>query len=193
MQQQQPHPRIPPPAAHHDPSRYSNFGFNVQRPPAAQELGLLRRGAAPSPPSDRNYLSVSANITTTHPYALSKTSFLLELKALGANIHIQQIAVLADAASMPLPVAHTFPVGTLFTQYTSSISGEQRKQHWTRGESLTERGSTSKTAGTCAKGFSVPEIKANVVEIAKSFRNNHFAAAALKTVGGTKLTLLQDI
>ncbi|KAM7168759.1 ligand-dependent nuclear receptor corepressor-like protein isoform 12-T13 [Macrochelys suwanniensis] len=44
-----------------------------------------------------------------------------------------------------------------------------------------------------AKDFSVPEIKGNVIEIAKYFRNNHFAAAALKKVGGTKLTLPQDV
>ncbi|XP_073535074.1 uncharacterized protein [Phyllobates terribilis] len=44
-----------------------------------------------------------------------------------------------------------------------------------------------------AKDLSVPEIKANVVEIAKYFRNNHFAAAALKRMGGTKLTLPQDV
>nr|XP_048724070.1 uncharacterized protein LOC125644334 [Caretta caretta] len=43
-----------------------------------------------------------------------------------------------------------------------------------------------------AKDFSVPEIKANVVEIAKYFRNNCYAAAALKKVEGTKLTLPQD-
>ncbi|XP_050805718.1 uncharacterized protein LOC127049204 [Gopherus flavomarginatus] len=44
-----------------------------------------------------------------------------------------------------------------------------------------------------AKDFSVPEIKINVVEIAKYFCNNHFAVAALKKVGGTKLTLPQDV
>ncbi|KAM7165749.1 uncharacterized protein RBU57_006893 [Macrochelys suwanniensis] len=44
-----------------------------------------------------------------------------------------------------------------------------------------------------AKDFSVPVIKANVVEIAKYFRNNHFAAAALKKVGGTKPTLPQVV
>ncbi|XP_073506891.1 uncharacterized protein [Phyllobates terribilis] len=44
-----------------------------------------------------------------------------------------------------------------------------------------------------AKDLSVPEIKANVVEIAKYFRNNHFAAAALKRMGGTKLTLPQNV
>nr|XP_048719755.1 uncharacterized protein LOC125642430 isoform X1 [Caretta caretta] len=44
-----------------------------------------------------------------------------------------------------------------------------------------------------AKDFSVPQIKANVVEIAKYFRINHFAVAALKKVGGTKLTVPQDV
>ncbi|EMP39082.1 Hairy/enhancer-of-split related with YRPW motif protein 2 [Chelonia mydas] len=44
-----------------------------------------------------------------------------------------------------------------------------------------------------AKDFNAPEIKANVLEIAKYFCNNHFAAAALKKVGGTKLTFPQDV
>nr|XP_048705880.1 uncharacterized protein LOC125636583 [Caretta caretta] len=58
---------------------------------------------------------------------------------------------------------------------------------------LTTYGCSAHLTHLLVKDFSVPEIKANVVEIAKYFRNNHFAAAALKKVGGTKLTLPQDV
>lgn len=44
-----------------------------------------------------------------------------------------------------------------------------------------------------AKGLFVPEIKNNVAEIAKHFRNNHFVASALKIMGGIELTLPQNV
>ncbi|XP_053891051.1 dnaJ homolog subfamily C member 9 isoform X1 [Malaclemys terrapin pileata] len=85
-------------------------------------------------------------------------------------------------------------VRSLVTDNVANVS-KMRRNLEEREESpkLITYGCSAHLMHLLAKDFGVPEIKANVVEIAKYFRNNHFASAALKKVGGTKLTLPQDV
>ncbi|XP_073415149.1 uncharacterized protein [Dendrobates tinctorius] len=85
-------------------------------------------------------------------------------------------------------------VRSLVTDNAANVSKMRRDLEEQGGNTklLITYGCSAHLLHLLAKDLSVPEIKANV-EIAKYFRNNHFAAAALKRMGGTKLTLLQDV
>ncbi|XP_073520018.1 uncharacterized protein [Phyllobates terribilis] len=85
-------------------------------------------------------------------------------------------------------------VRSLVTDNAANVSKMRRNLEEQGGNTklLITYGCSAHLLHLLAKDLSVPEIKANVVEIAKYFRNNHFAAAALKRMGGTKLTL-QDV
>ncbi|XP_073529434.1 uncharacterized protein [Phyllobates terribilis] len=86
-------------------------------------------------------------------------------------------------------------VRSLVTDNAANVSKMRRNLEEQGGNTklLITYGCSAHLLHLLAKDLSVPEIKANVVEIAKYFRNNHFAAAALKRMGGTKLTLPQDV
>ncbi|XP_069586836.1 uncharacterized protein [Ranitomeya imitator] len=86
-------------------------------------------------------------------------------------------------------------VRSLVTDNAANVSKMRRDLEEQGGNTklLITYGCSAHLLHLLAKDLSVPEIKANVVEIAKYFRNNHFAAAALKRMGGTKLTLPQDV
>ncbi|XP_073493817.1 uncharacterized protein [Phyllobates terribilis] len=86
-------------------------------------------------------------------------------------------------------------VHSLVTDNAANVSKMRRNLEEQGGNTklLITYGCSAHLLHLLAKDLSVPEIKANVVEIAKYFRNNHFAAAALKRMGGTKLTLPQDV
>ncbi|XP_073422200.1 uncharacterized protein [Dendrobates tinctorius] len=86
-------------------------------------------------------------------------------------------------------------VRSLVTDNAANVSKMRRDLEEQGGNTklLITYGCSAHLLHLLAKYLSVPEIKANVVEIAKYFRNNHFAAAALKRMGGTKLTLPQDV
>ncbi|CAM2100026.1 unnamed protein product [Caretta caretta] len=82
-------------------------------------------------------------------------------------------------------------VRSLVTDNAANVSKMRRNYFEESEESpkLITYGCSAHLMHLLAKDFSVSEIKANVVEIAKK----HFAVAALKKVGGTKLTLPQDV
>ncbi|XP_067412762.1 heterogeneous nuclear ribonucleoprotein U-like protein 1 isoform X2 [Emydura macquarii macquarii] len=65
----------------------------------------------------------------------------------------------------------------------------------TEGCSLITYGCSAHLMHLLAKDLSMssPGIKENVVEVAKYFRNNHFASASLKRAGGSRLILPQDV
>ncbi|XP_053129737.1 uncharacterized protein LOC128335458 [Hemicordylus capensis] len=85
-------------------------------------------------------------------------------------------------------------VRSLVTDNAANVSKMRRNLEEQEGNTkLITYGCSADLLHLLAKDLSVPEIKTNVVEIAKYFRNNHFAAAALKRMGGTKLTLPQDV
>ncbi|XP_073493834.1 uncharacterized protein [Phyllobates terribilis] len=86
-------------------------------------------------------------------------------------------------------------VRSLVTDNAAKVSKMRRNLEEQGGNTklLITYGCSAHLLHLLAKDLSVPEKKANVVEIAKYFRNNHFAAAALKRMGGTKLTLPQDV
>ncbi|XP_073526372.1 uncharacterized protein [Phyllobates terribilis] len=85
-------------------------------------------------------------------------------------------------------------VRSLVTDNAANVSKMRRNLEEQGGNTkMLTYGCSAHLLHLLAKDLSVPEIKANVVEIAKYFRNNHFAAAALKRMGGTKLTLPQDV
>ncbi|XP_053164622.1 uncharacterized protein LOC128350389 [Hemicordylus capensis] len=85
-------------------------------------------------------------------------------------------------------------VCSLVTDNAANVSKMRRNLEEQEGNTkLITYGCSAHLLHLLAKDLSVPEIKTNVVEIAKYFRNNHFAAAALKRMGGTKLTLPQDV
>ncbi|XP_053102956.1 uncharacterized protein LOC128323583 [Hemicordylus capensis] len=85
-------------------------------------------------------------------------------------------------------------VRSLVTDNAANVSKMRRNLEEQEGNTkLITYGCSAHLLHLLAKDLSVPEIKTNVVEIAKYFRNNHFAAAALKRMGGTKLTLPQDV
>ncbi|XP_073538136.1 uncharacterized protein [Phyllobates terribilis] len=86
-------------------------------------------------------------------------------------------------------------VRSLVTDNAANVSKMRRnlKEQGGNTKLLITYGCSAHLLHLLAKDLSVPEIKANVVEIAKYFCNNHFAAAALKRMGGTKLTLPQDV
>ncbi|KAM7165779.1 uncharacterized protein RBU57_006912 [Macrochelys suwanniensis] len=81
---------------------------------------------------------------------------------------------------------------SLVTDNAANVS-KMRRIYLEESPKLITYGCSAHLMHLLARDFSVPEIKANVVEIAKYFRNNHFTAAALKKVGRTKLTLPQDV
>nr|XP_048705020.1 uncharacterized protein LOC125636225 [Caretta caretta] len=82
-------------------------------------------------------------------------------------------------------------VRSLITDNATNVSKMRRNLE--ESSKLTTYGCSAHLMHLLDKGFSVPEIKANVVEIAKYFCINHFAAAALKKVQESKLTLPQDV
>ncbi|XP_053169546.1 double zinc ribbon and ankyrin repeat-containing protein 1 isoform X2 [Hemicordylus capensis] len=85
-------------------------------------------------------------------------------------------------------------VRSLVTDNAANVSKMRRNLEEQEGNTkLITYGCSAHLLHLLAKDLSVLEIKTNVVEIAKYFCNNHFAAAALKRMGGTKLTLPQDV
>ncbi|KAM7178000.1 uncharacterized protein RBU57_001791 [Macrochelys suwanniensis] len=81
---------------------------------------------------------------------------------------------------------------SVVTDNVANVS-KMRRNYLEESPKLITYGCSAHLMHLLAKDFSVSEITANVAEIEKYFHNNHFAAAVLKKVGGTKLTLPQDV
>ncbi|XP_073503756.1 uncharacterized protein [Phyllobates terribilis] len=122
--------------------------------------------------------------------------FLAQTTDTSGNAHtaeyLQEVAVKAITACEQ---KFKCLVRSLVTDNAANVSKMRRNLEEQGGNTklLITYGCSAHLLHLLAKDLSVPEIKANVVEIAKYFRNNHFAAAALKRMGGTKLTLPQDV
>ncbi|XP_073499018.1 uncharacterized protein [Phyllobates terribilis] len=122
--------------------------------------------------------------------------FLAQTTDTSGNAHtaeyLQEVAVKAIATCEQ---KFKCLVRSLVTDNAANVSKMRRNLEEQGGNTklLITYGCSAHLLHLLAKDLSVPEIKANVVEIAKYFRNNHFAAAALKRMGGTKLTLPQDV
>ncbi|XP_073436454.1 uncharacterized protein [Dendrobates tinctorius] len=122
--------------------------------------------------------------------------FLAQTTDTSGNAHtaeyLQEVAVKAIATCEQ---KFKCLVRSLVTDNAANVSKMRRDLEEQGGNTklLITYGCSAHLLHLLAKDLSVPEIKANVVEIAKYFRNNHFAAAALKRMGGTKLTLPQDV
>lgn len=58
---------------------------------------------------------------------------------------------------------------------------------------VTTYGCSAHLLNLLAKDLEIPNIKEQVVQVVKYFRNNHFAAATYKKAGGLRLVLPQDV
>jgi len=118
---------------------------------------------------------------------------LLDTIDTSAHAHTAEY-LLSIAESSILKVQNQFKakVGSVVTDNAANVA-KMRRDLSVNYPNILTYGCSSHLLNLLIQDFQIPGVKANLIQIVKYFRNNHFAAAKYKQTDAPKLTLPSDV